>query len=166
MCLDNTVTEHILIEGNRVGNFANRVHDCGGIYTLGQAPHSVCRENYLYEQKNAFGALYHDEGSAGYETYRNVVNADGKPEDPELTWLWMNGFFNGPNGIYSVYDIRVHDNWHNNRREESGRIDTASSRVWDNVLVEGEDFPPAAMEVVRRSGLEAAYAGLFAKLRD
>ena len=166
VCLDNTVTEQVLIEGNRVGNFANKVHDCGGIYTLGQAPGSICRENYIYEQMNAFGALYHDEGSAGYDTYHNVINSNRNLWDPEMTWLWMNGFFNGPGGIYSVYNIQVHDNWYNNPREESKRIDAASSRVYHNIFVEGENFPPEAMEVVYRSGLEPPYQKLFDLLKE
>ncbi|MGN1100316.1 MAG: right-handed parallel beta-helix repeat-containing protein [Christensenellales bacterium] len=164
VCLDSHITENIVIEHNRVGNFGNKVRDCGGIYTLGQAPDSLCRSNYIFEQMNAFGAIYHDEGSAGYETYNNVVNSDLCHEDVERSWLCLNAFPNGPGGIQSVYNLSVHDNWYNNRREDCLRADKASVKVYDNTYVEEENFPFEAMKVINESGVEDKYKYIFGKL--
>lgn len=164
VCLDSHITQNVLIERNRVGNFGNKVHDCGGIYTLGQAPGSVCRYNYVYEQLSAFGALYHDEGTAGYETYGNVVNSDLLKTDREVCWLTLNGFPNGPNGIQSVYDTRVYNNWHNNKREDCERRDKASCSVENNFYFEGDNVPYDALKIINDSGLSDEYAYIFNKL--
>ena len=66
-CRDN------IISNNRIGNYLKICRDGGGTYTLGQQPNSICSNNYYYNQKNEYGAIYFDAGTSGYTANNNVV---------------------------------------------------------------------------------------------
>lgn len=111
--LDSDYSQKNVIEYNKVGNFMTTVRDGGGIYTLGQQSQSVCRYNYIYDQNEAYGGIYHDEGTAGYTTTNNVIenyNADR----PNQVWLCLNGFpvKLGSNRM-TVYGLTIKDNYYN-----------------------------------------------------
>jgi len=64
---NNTIQQNLVHGSNWL------LKDGGSIYTLSAQPDSVMRWNYIYNQKRLFGSLYHDQGSAFYHTYQNVV---------------------------------------------------------------------------------------------
>ena len=159
-CLESKYSRDNLIEYNKVGHFNSLVRDGGGIYTLGQQPNSVCRYNYVYEQMEAFGSLYHDEGTCGYTTYDNVVDTNTRLWDTEQRWLNLNGFPNGPGGIMSVYNLKVDHNFTNNRREGLN-CDKDSVTVTNTVYVDGDNWPPEAVKIMNEAGLEEKYQHLY-----
>lgn len=74
-CRDNVISY------NRVINCLNRLHDSGGIYTIGQMPGTVINENYVQGiPAGALGAptygLHNDEGTAYIEENDNVLEID------------------------------------------------------------------------------------------
>jgi hypothetical protein len=77
------------ISGNRLGNFNTRVRDSGGIYTLGQQQGARVFYNYIFDQHEAYGGIYHDEGSSGFTTVFNVVE-NFNPQVSSNTWVYMN----------------------------------------------------------------------------
>jgi len=86
---DSRVAGGNVIDGNRIGNFNTRVRDSGGIYTLGQQQGAKIYYNYIFEQHEAYGGIYHDEGSCGYTTVFNVIE-NFNPNVPSNTWCYMN----------------------------------------------------------------------------
>ena len=74
-CRDNMICQ------NRVINCLNRLHDSGGIYTIGQMPGTVINENYVQGiPAGGPGAptygLHNDEGTAWIEENDNVLEID------------------------------------------------------------------------------------------
>lgn len=75
---DSTTSRNNMICYNRVINCLNRLHDSGGIYTIGQMPGTVINENYV-QGIPAGGAgaptygLHNDEGTAYIEELDNVL---------------------------------------------------------------------------------------------
>ncbi|WP_295078907.1 carbohydrate-binding protein [Ruminococcus sp.] len=75
---DSTTCRDNQICYNRVINSLNRLHDSGGIYTIGQMPGTVINENYIQGiPAGGFGAptygLHNDEGTTYIEENDNVL---------------------------------------------------------------------------------------------
>ena len=75
---DSETSRDNMICNNRVINCLNRLHDSGGIYTIGQMPGTVINENYVQGiPAGGFGAptygLHNDEGTAYIEENDNVL---------------------------------------------------------------------------------------------
>lgn len=83
---DSTTCKDNMICYNRVINCLNRLHDSGGIYTIGQMPGTVINENYV-QGIPAAGAfqptygLHNDEGTAYIEENDNVLEIS-----PDVTY--------------------------------------------------------------------------------
>ena len=83
---DSTTCRDNMICYNRVINSLNRLHDSGGIYTIGQMPGTVINENYI-QGIPAAGAyqptygLHNDEGTAYIEENDNVLEIS-----PDVTY--------------------------------------------------------------------------------
>jgi hypothetical protein len=64
--------------------------DGGGIYTLGPqgtaASPSTVHGNYIHDQCNFYGCLYHDGGSGFFHSFDNVIS-----KCEEKMWLLING---------------------------------------------------------------------------
>jgi hypothetical protein len=69
--------DHNLIRLNRIGKIGQDVlSDMGGIYTLGIAPGTVLRQNYIHDVSSfSYGGwgIYPDEGSSNLDIRQNVV---------------------------------------------------------------------------------------------
>lgn len=78
---DSTTCKNNSICYNRVTNSLNRLHDSGGIYTIGQMPGTVINENYIEgipaaaPYQPTYG-LHNDEGTAYIEENNNVLEID------------------------------------------------------------------------------------------
>ena len=75
---DSTTCRDNMICYNRVINSLNRLHDSGGIYTIGQMPGTVINENYIQGIPAAGSfqptyGLHNDEGTAYIEENDNVL---------------------------------------------------------------------------------------------
>ncbi|MBR3267915.1 MAG: carbohydrate-binding protein [Oscillospiraceae bacterium] len=78
---DSTTCRDNMICYNRVINCLNRLHDSGGIYTIGQMPGTVINENYVDGiPAGRMGAptygLHNDEGTTYIEEMDNVLDID------------------------------------------------------------------------------------------
>lgn len=159
--LNSKYSNNNVIEYNKVGNFNNMVRDGGGIYTLGQSPNSTVRNNYIYEQHEAYGGLYHDEGSSGYVTENNVVDNNTNFEESGQTWLYLNGFETA-DGKMTVYDLTIRNNYTSNPRMiHHGDVD--SIVLDNNHLIEKNEWPDEAKAIMAGSGVESAYSKLLDK---
>ncbi|MDO5558439.1 MAG: carbohydrate-binding protein [Oscillospiraceae bacterium] len=84
--LDSTTCRDNVISYNRVIDSLNRLHDSGGIYTIGQMPGTVINENYIQNIPAAapyqptYG-LHNDEGTAYIEENDNVLEIS-----PDVTY--------------------------------------------------------------------------------
>ena len=75
---DSTTCRDNMICNNRVINSLDRLHDSGGIYTIGQMPGTVINENYIQGIPAAAAyqptyGLHNDEGTAYIEENDNVL---------------------------------------------------------------------------------------------
>lgn len=83
---DSTTCRDNQICYNRVINSLNRLHDSGGIYTIGQMPGTIINENYVQGiPAGGFGAptygLHNDEGTTYIEENDNVLEIS-----PDVTY--------------------------------------------------------------------------------
>ncbi len=75
---DSTTSRDNMICNNRVIECLNRLHDSGGIYTIGQMPGTVINENYIQgipaaaPYQPTYG-LHNDEGTAYIEEMDNIL---------------------------------------------------------------------------------------------
>ena len=117
--------------------------DGGGVYALSaqgspERNWSSVHDNYVHGQRNNFGALYFDEGSAYVDVHHNLVVSAP---------LWA--------GTNIAHDLRIHDNF----------SDTASFRddgvrlVFENNTV-GPTAAAQAQSIVDLAGIEPAYRNI------
>jgi len=62
-----------IIEQNHIHHVMQQRDDGGAIYTLGNMPGSVIRQNHIHDNKNIPGGIYLDEGSGFIEITQNAV---------------------------------------------------------------------------------------------
>lgn len=125
---------HIL--ANYIHNSNTLLEDGGSIYTLGPQPNSTLAYNYVYNQTQLFGSLYHDEGSAYWHTHHNVVNGG-----PEWLHIWTP----------SIHDIIVEFCWTNQPyMDEHGTNITMRNNT---ILAAGQAFPPEAQAIMLAAGV-------------
>lgn len=161
---DSKVARENIVVGNKIGKFMQKCRDGGGIYTLGQQPDSVVKENYIFDQAHPYGGLYHDEGSAYFTTTDNVVDNYNDPFDLSIFWLHMNGREGGPDGGKTVYQIAVKNNYYTNPNVSLGG-DPNSCDISENILVEDGQWPAAAKAIMEKAGLQEAYQILLDKIK-
>lgn len=106
------------VECNHIHHVAQKLHDTGAIYTLGNQPGSVIRTNHIHDVGNANGGLYAglypDEGSGLIEFTNNVVYGVAKP-------LHCNN-----QAQNRIDTCNIHDNYLGSNPEEAATIiDTA-----------------------------------------
>lgn len=145
-CRDN------MICNNRVINCLNRLHDSGGIYTIGQMPGTVINENYIQGiPAGRAGAptygLHNDEGTAYIEENDNVLEID-------------------PNVTYTIncedygqkHDLTILRTYATVRKMGKN---PPSSRIDDPIVVSDNVWPQAQYEVCLRSGLQDGYRAIM-----
>jgi len=119
------------IIGNKIGRFCLRVRDSAAIYTLGQqnVPSggartgyqnnpSVIEYNYIYEQYESYGGLYHDEGSFNFRTRFNVVENYRQGYTNDVKWAHINADPAAANGRATTANIVFNYNYFNNENPE------------------------------------------------
>lgn len=124
---------------NRIEDFViPPIKDGGGIYTLGNMIDSDISYNYIRKLNDAYGGIYTDEGSDGFDIHHNVV-ADGKTF-----------YFNNQGSGYSV---NVYSNY-TNIYPKSGHGDV------DTVYTRFGNWSSTARGIMNSAGLTAEYSKL------
>ncbi len=126
---------------NRVHATKKVFHDGGSIYNLSASPGTVIDNNYIYDNNQTIG-LYLDEGSRYITASRNVVQDSG-------VWAFTNA-----NSVNNTDDNAFSGNWYN-----AGSTEIATGPPHDNVSVanvqvQGDNWPPAAQQVIAEAGIQ------------
>ena len=144
-----------VIENNHISNFCQKCSDGGGIYTVGIGqsrtdPNTVTskiRGNFITGIGTGYGALYPDEGSCYYEITGNVSEQVETSTRGKWLHLWSKNH----------HDITVTDNFSDSPKLINKGI---NCRVTNNTVYKGSNRPAAAVEIIRKAGLEPAYSKL------
>lgn len=113
----STYNKNTSIHHNKIGRFAMVLSDTAGIYTLGQNVDSEIMYNYIYEQYEEYGGIYHDEGSCGWTTVYNLIdNLSGSAQDGRIAPFHINANI-APEGTPragkpTTYNIAVNFNYY------------------------------------------------------
>ncbi|MBR6107528.1 MAG: carbohydrate-binding protein [Oscillospiraceae bacterium] len=149
---DSTTCRDNMICYNRVINALNRLHDSGGIYTIGQMPGTVINENYIVGiPAGGAGAptygLHNDEGTAYIEENDNVLDIS-------------------PNVTYTIncedygqkHHLTILRTYATVRKMGKNPPD---SRIDDPIVVSDNVWPQTQYEVCLRSGLQDEYKSIM-----
>lgn len=144
-------------------NNNDRIYDGAPIYTLGASSlaskdlYNRMVGNYIENPRNAYGALYPDEGSTYWHLYDNVIDMSDVDswemnfvEDPytkdEYTWLHIH--------TGSIQHNLVENNYTTTDKIKSNGTDNI---VRDNIVVPDAEWPEEAQEIINNAGLEPEY---------
>ena len=149
---DSTTCKDNMICQNRVINCLNRLHDSGGIYTIGQMPGTIINENYIQGiPAGRAGAptygLHNDEGTAYIEENDNILEID-------------------PNVTYTInceeygdkHDLTILRTYATVRKMGKN---PPSSRIDDPIVVSDNVWPQAQYEFCLHSGLQDAFKSIM-----
>jgi len=145
---DSTSCKNITINNNRVINCLNRLHDSGGIYTIGQMPGTVINENYVVGIPAGgpgwptYG-LHNDEGTAYIEECDNVLDIS-----PDVTYT-INCEDYG-----KKHDLTILRTYATVKKMG---INPPSSRIDDPIVVSDNVWPQPQYEICLRSGLQDTF---------
>ena len=145
---DSTSCKNITINNNRVINCLNRLHDSGGIYTIGQMPGTVINENYVIGIPAGgpgwptYG-LHNDEGTAYIEECDNILDIS-----PDVTYT-INCEDYG-----KKHDLTILRTYATVRKMGKN---PPSSRIDDPIVVSDNVWPQPQYEICLRSGLQDQY---------
>ena len=158
-----TVTKNFIIEKNYIHDVLNwRVFDGGGVYMLGATGGTLdnmnkLRRNYFEDVKNAYGAVYPDEGSTYWDVTENVIDqrkyAQFYHKDNSVSnavWLHIH--------TTSIQHIHVHQNYSTSSEyRENGKFNAYEEPI---PLSNGE-WPEEAQQIIEESGIEKTYRNRF-----
>ncbi len=131
---DNTVADNLIY------NTKNVMHDGGSIYNLSADPGTVIEDNYMHNN-NGTVALYLDEGSRYVTEQNNVVQDAG-------VWAFTNA-----NANNNTDDNTFSDNWYNGGATEVATGAPHDNVLSGNILVNGDDWPVGAEQVISEAGI-------------
>ncbi|MCQ2417594.1 MAG: carbohydrate-binding protein [Oscillospiraceae bacterium] len=145
-CRNNTICY------NRVIRSLNRLHDSGGIYTIGQMPGTVINENYVQGiPAGGPGAptygLHNDEGTAWIEENDNVLEID-----PNVTYT-INCEDYGKKHHLTI--LRTY------ATVKKMGINPPDSTIDDPIVVSDNVWPQRQYEICLNSGLQDAYKNIM-----
>ncbi|MEJ5867199.1 hypothetical protein WDV85_05505 [Pseudokineococcus sp. 5B2Z-1] len=129
-----------LVAGNLVHDTKAAFADGGSVYNLSASPGSVFERNYLYDVSGV--ALYLDEGTR-YTTWRQNVLEGTSP------WVFTNAYSAG-NG---TADNLLESNWYTSGGAQVPNAEERNNRLVDNRLVDPEQYPPGAVDVICEAGV-------------
>jgi hypothetical protein len=136
---DNQVTS------NDVHDYMELLGDGGALYTLGAQPHSTIADNWFHNTPMPRGywggALYNDNGSAGFEDAANVLS--GVPR-----WYFINP---------GCHDICVHDNFLDTTA--AGNVGSSNVTVSNNTVVSSASWQAAALAIMNNAGVNPSDNG-------
>ena len=149
---DSETCRNNMICYNRVINCLNRLHDSGGIYTIGQMPGTVINENYI-QGIPAGGAgaptygLHNDEGTAYIEENDNVLEIS-------------------PNVTYTIncedygqkHHLKILRTYATVRKMGKNPPD---SQIDDPIVVSDNVWPQKQYEYCLHSGLQDSYRSIM-----
>jgi len=158
-----TITKNFIIEKNYIHDVLNwRVFDGGGIYALGATggtPDNMnqIRRNYFEDIKNAYGAVYPDEGSTYWDVTENVIDqrqySQFYRKDNDITsavWLHIH--------TTSIQHIHVFNNYSTTAAyRENGRY----NEYEEPFILSDSDWPEEAQKIIDESGIEKSYQNRF-----
>jgi hypothetical protein len=128
---------------NHIHSHTLLLSDGGGIYTLSPQGNankdwSSVHHNYVHDQRNDFGALYFDEGSAYMDAHHNALAA-------VPFWLMVSST--------RTHDITVHDNFSNtdSYRNVGTRVGLENNSIGPSVETEN---------IAASAGIEPAYQNI------
>jgi hypothetical protein len=145
-----TPTTHrdVVVAWNRIHGAKKLFHDGGAIYNLSAGPGTLITENYVFDNNQRI-ALYLDEGSRYITVRRNVV------DDPGGEWLNINTARHAfPLRI--TVDNTADGNWHNGTKIGGMWTNYENDLILDDHLVQNNDWPAEAVEVMKNAGIEPA----------
>ena len=148
---DSETSRDNMICYNRVINSLNRLHDSGGIYTIGQMPGTVINENYVQGiPAGGFGAptygLHNDEGTAYIEENDNILEID-------------------PNVTYTINCEEYGDKHHLTIKRTYATVkkmgkNPPDSDIDDPIVVSDNVWPLAQYKICLNSGVSGEYSKL------
>ncbi len=142
-----TTLRDTVVVGNRVSRVKRWFPDGGAIYHLSADPGALIAENHISEVEGAGGiAIYLDEGSRYVTVRNNVVDRVGG--------VWLN--LNSQDHIApkrTAMDNSAIGNWYNSGRLQGAWTGYLNNSATGNVAVEGQAWPAAARDVMRRAGV-------------
>jgi len=139
-----------VINNNRIFDCMKVLNDGGAVYTLGSQPNSSIYGNYVKASTTHFqGVIHPDEGTAWYTGGNMVFEVTPGQDNAEIN-DWG----------------RKHDNHYDNIYTTSSAITTGGPRcTMTNIHVYPKaDWPAEAQTIIKNSGLETAYQGLWDKM--
>ena len=110
------------VEYNHIHHVMSKLQDGGGIYTLGNMPGTMIRENHIHDNPGVPGGVYLDEGSGFIEVTGNVVHGVSN-------WKACNNHHQN-----RIATCKIHDNWSNWRPGAESR---APGKVGKALLCDG-----------------------------
>lgn len=129
-----------LISANYISGSNWLLVDGGSIYVLGPQPNSNMVDNFIAHQRNLYGALYTDEGSAYWYIARNAVH-----NVPEWLHIWTP----------SIHDELVELNWSDQTYQDvHGTNTTVRNNVFLDPTTPYAQWPADAQAVIEASGVE------------
>ncbi|HAG13844.1 MAG TPA: carbohydrate-binding protein [Ruminococcus sp.] len=137
---------------NRVIRSLNRLHDSGGIYTIGQMPGTVINENYVQgipaaaPYQPTYG-LHNDEGTAYIEENDNVLEIS-----PDVTYT-INCEDYGQKHHLTI--LRTY------ATVRKMGVNPPDSRIDDPIVVSDNVWPQAQYEICLHSGLQDAFKSIL-----
>jgi len=145
-----------LISGNRINGTMRVLSDGGSIYTLGPQDGSEVTENYITSQNGGGNCLYHDNGSSGFHTHKNVIDMI-VGEGGACQSVFINSEDVASNPDPYIQTVLVDDNWFKGASNYTDNCPEGYSDCvfdWDtNVFLEdGEDFPDEAVQIANDAG--------------
>jgi hypothetical protein len=158
-----TTHRDVVVAWNRIHGAKKLFHDGGAIYNLSAAPGTFITENYIFDNNRRI-APYLDEGSRSITVRRNVV------DDPGGEWLNINTVRHAFPLRITVDNTAV-ANWHNGTRIGGMWTNYENDLILDDHLIENEEWPADAVDVMNNSGIEPAagpveYGGAKAGARE
>ena len=149
---DSTTCKDNMICYNRVINSLNRLHDSGGIYTIGQMPGTVINENYIQGiPAGGMGAptygLHNDEGTAYIEEFDNILEIS-------------------PNVTYTINCEDYGQKHHLDIRRTYATVkkmgkNPPDSYIEDPIVVSDNVWPQTQYEICLRSGLQDEFKSIM-----
>ncbi|MBQ4465139.1 MAG: carbohydrate-binding protein, partial [Oscillospiraceae bacterium] len=151
---DSTTCRDNMICNNRVIGCLNRLHDSGGIYTIGQMPGTIINENYVQGiPAGRFGAptygLHNDEGTAYIEENDDILEID-------------------PNVTYTINCEDYGQKHHLNIARTYATVckmgkNPPDSKIENPIVVSDNVWPFAQYKICLNSGVDDAHRDLVPK---
>jgi len=132
------------VVGNAISNSLQLLFDGGDIYTLGSQPGSVLAYNHIRGHGDCpkTAALYHDDGSAHFTDYGNVIQLNAScPTTKVPPWVSMWTHF--------IHGIRLDGNYADSVNAVNAGTNCS---ITGTTLIVGDELPPAAQAIVLQTG--------------